>query len=165
MAHLGMTKIPAGITWTPLKMTCGCVIDWGWDSNKVPPPVFIQWCISTVGTNCPWHGGETGQAVPRPDHETIALTNPADGVSFYARKATGDDIALGERLAEELRQLMDKVTNDKLAVIKEIPLKYRKWLYANGYDPLEAWLDQRLTDIVLNRGVGSVPPEILEMMD
>jgi hypothetical protein len=56
----------------------------------------------------------------------VAIHNPDTGASFYARPATGGDVALGERLAGELRELMEKVTNDRLAVLKEIPANYRR---------------------------------------
>jgi hypothetical protein len=71
-----------------------------------------------------------------------------------------DDIVLGHRLGAELQTLIERV-ND-LAVLAEIPAGYRKWMRANGYDPLDAWLDQRLTDVVLNRGHVAVPPELFD---
>ncbi|MEV5210890.1 hypothetical protein AB0K35_25780 [Micromonospora sp. NPDC053740] len=164
MTYLGIKQLPAKIAWTPLKHRCGCVADWGWDSEAIPPPQFIAWCINVVGENCPWHGGETEQDMPIPANETIALTHPGSGASIYVRKATGSDVALGEQLAADLQGLMEKATNNKLALVGEIPPRYRKWLYANGYDPLEAWLDQRLTDIVLNRGEVTVTPEMLNQV-
>lgn len=165
LTKLGMQRMPADIKWTPLKHKCGDVTDWGWSSRETPPPVFMAWCINVVGQNCPWHGGDTGDLPEVPASETIVLKQPNSDSSFYARQAKGDDIALGERLAGELQELMEKMVNDKLAVVKEIPPKYRKWLYANGYDPVDAWLDQRLADIVLNRGENSLPPELIDQID
>ena len=34
-----------------------------------------------------------------------------------------------------------------------VPLHYRRWLYDNDPDPMNAWLDQRLTDTVFEPGV------------
>lgn len=165
MTNLGAQRMPADIAWTPLQHMCGDVTSWGWSSKETPPPVFMAWCMSVVNEKCPWHGGDTGMLPEVPASQTIVLKQPGDRGSFYARQATGDDIALGERLARELQDLVVKMASDKLALAKEIPPKYRKWLYANGYDPLDAWFDQRLTDILLNRGENSTPPEMIDLID
>ncbi|MBA0053753.1 hypothetical protein E0L36_23685 [Streptomyces sp. AJS327] len=141
-----------GVQWTPLLHPCGCVIEWGWESDSVPPPLFIDWCVYVVGHACPWHGGEAGLPTSAPDGAILALPTRDSGFVFYARLATGEQIVLGESLSGQLHGLMAKAgTQDRSALLEEIPPRYREWLSSQGHDPVEAWFGQRLTDILLNR--------------
>lgn len=164
-AYLGRSPAPAEVSWTPLRQECGCVTDWGWDSQTVPPPAFISWCLEMVGVNCPWHGGAAGRPILSPAGEVVRMQDPGSGFSFYARRASDEDVDLGGRLAGQLRELVAKIVKeDRQALLAEIPIRQRDWLRANGYDPLDAWLDQRLTDIVLNRGRVVLTPELLDRL-
>ena len=159
----GPWQLPRRTQWTPLHQRCGCVIDWGWDVNGVPPPLFISWCIEMVMVNCPWHGGASGVPITSPITALISLRDPKMQAVYFAQAAIGDDIALGRQLGRELRTLIERVGEGKLAVLAEIPAGYGKWMRANGFDPLDAWLDQRLTDIVLNRGHIAVAPKLFDL--
>ncbi|WP_336047738.1 hypothetical protein [Streptomyces sp. CA2R101] len=140
------------VHWTPLRQECGCVIDWGWDPASVPPDTFLYWCGHVVDLRCPWHGGAEGKPLGIPDGVPVALRDPDTGVALYARRATGEDVALGRRLADGLQDLTAKMaTPDPSAVLAEIPPPYLRFLRSEGYDPVNAWLQQRLVDIVLNR--------------
>lgn len=91
--------------------------------------------------------------------------NPTAGPAFYAREATGDDVGLGRALAAELKELTSLMADESAdALLAEIPPSYREWLSSRGYDPVEAWLELRLTDIVLNRG-HSIMPGLLQHLD
>ncbi len=140
------------VHWTPLRQECGCVIDWGWDQASVPPDTFLYWCGHVVGLRCPWHGGVEGQPLGIPEGVPVALRAPDTGVALYARRATGEDVALGRRLADGLQDLTAKMAApDPAAVLAEIPPAHLQFLRSEGYDPVNAWLQQRLVDIVLNR--------------
>lgn len=140
------------IHWTPLRQECGCVIDWGWDQASVPPDTFLYWCGHVVGLRCPWHGGTEGQPLAIPEGVPVALRDPDTGVALYARRATGEDVALGRRLADGLQDLTTKMAApDPSVVLAEIPPPYLQFMRSEGYDPVNAWLQQRLVDIVLNR--------------
>lgn len=164
--YLGQRRVPApdALHWTPIRHTCGCVVDWGWDRQS-DPREFLMWCLSMVNYNCAWHGAETGHPIVSPAGEMIDMHDPRTGRSFYARHARADDTELGGQLAEQLRDLGDKLDrNDQLAILAEMPAKYRNWLRAHGYDPVEAWVEQRLTDLVLNRGRVTVTDELLDQL-
>jgi hypothetical protein len=78
---------------------------------------------------------------------------PGGGPAFYARKATGDDITLGRRLSRELAEIRQFLVNgDTDAILTEIPSAYKNWMASNGYDPVDTWTQQRLADLILNRG-------------
>lgn len=136
------------VSWTPLRQECGCVTDWGWASRAVPPPVFIQWCMEAVSSPCPWHL----QHLPD-DGQSVTAQVPGTGHVIHARRAVGADTALGAQLFRRLRDLMASVVaQDRTELAEQIPARYRDWMIAKGHDPVDTWLDQQLSDIVLNRG-------------
>jgi hypothetical protein len=92
------------IAWIPFEQACGCVIDWGWNSEAADLASFAIWCRHMVGANCPWHGGDTGRSVDLPPSELLEMGDPQSGTSYFCRMTTGEDnIALGRGLAAELR--------------------------------------------------------------
>ncbi|TJZ50359.1 trypsin-like peptidase domain-containing protein [Streptomyces piniterrae] len=140
------------IHWTPLRQDCGCVIDWGWEVTSVPLDSFVSWCTYVVALACPWHGAESGQPLDIPDGVPVALRDRDCGTAIYARQATGEDIALGKKLADALQAFTEqRAASDRSSILAEIPPQYQDFLRAGGYDPVEAWLEQRLVDIILNR--------------
>ena len=151
--HLDEETSPGQIAWTPLAHACGCVTDWGWDAARAAPFTFINWCAAVIGAPCPWHASDPAQ----PD-DLVMAGYPDAGPAFYARRATGGDIALGRKLSREVtrfRQLL--VDGDAKAILDEMPSEYRSWMDSNGYDPAETWIQERLSDLSLNRGQ-SMPP-------
>jgi TPR repeat protein len=150
-----------GIQWTPLEHTCGCVTDWGWRSDSADPRMFISWCTRMIETDCPSHDRTLDVARVRRGPELVAFRDHTTGATFYTRQASGQDIALGRRLGQELRHITRQlVRKDPDVILADIPVAYRHWLQDNGYDPAAAWIDQRFSDIVLNRG-DSIFPDIL----
>jgi len=143
-----LVAYPERVHWTPIEQRCGCAIDWGWDQRS-DPEAFMIWCVDMSGANCPWHGAATGQFPAPPPDMTISLRDSRSGVAYYARRATGADIPLGQELARQLAELMT-ATRDNL--IQDAPQELRDHYTEEGYDPAHEWLRTRLTDIVLNRG-------------
>jgi hypothetical protein len=132
---------------------CGCVTDWGWDAAHADPFAFINWCATIIDNPCPWHAGGPAQ----PD-DLIMAGHPDGGVAFYARQATGDDIVLGRNLTSELTRISQLVANgDVETILGDIPPAYRDWMNSNGYDPADTWIQQRMTDLILNRGQSMLP--------
>lgn len=143
------------VDWTPLEHNCGCVVDWGWSSSSVPPPVFIAWYNQLLGTDCPWHGGDSGVPIGAPEDAQIEMVDTENGFSFPARKATGESIELGQKLTAELRSIHAMVVGNSPAQLKaKLPPRYRAWMEEQGQDPVNSWLDHQFTNIVLNRGNG-----------
>jgi TPR repeat protein len=142
---------PEQVRWTPIVQSCGCVIDWGWDQRS-HPEMFMNWCIEMTRSKCVWHGADSGRFNPPPDGATIALSNKATGTSYFVRQAVGKDIALGQELTRQLRELL-VLGNDQL--LAAMPTRMRLFFDKDGYDPAEQWLETRLTDILLNQG-GSI---------
>jgi hypothetical protein len=142
--------VPEGITWTPLESACGCVIDWGWGGDGTANPLsFIMFVVRAFTANCPWHGAESGQPVQVPRSGVIRFQNgPAGQQYIYVRRAAGTDITLGQRLTRELRQAL---TADDDELTAGAPY-YAAWLREEGEDAAEAIRQQRLTDLILNRG-------------
>jgi TPR repeat protein len=139
---------PGQIAWTPLAHACGCVTDWGWDAAHADPLAFINWFAAIIDTPCLWHASD-----PAPPDDLVMAGHPDGKSAFYARKATGDDIALGRKLTRELTRIRQlTASGDTDAISGEIPPAYRNWMNSNGYDPVDTWLQQRLTDLILNRG-------------
>jgi hypothetical protein len=95
---------------------------------------------------CPWHRGEQA-----PKNLILGMTTD-DGSRFYARGASKDRIEMGMELGNKLRDLAALVVRGPKAVKAAIPEKYAKWLKAHGHDPVDAWLDHQLADLVLNQG-------------
>lgn len=158
-----MARTPENIDWTPFEHSCGCVIDWGWDSTACPPSSFIACCQGVIRSACPWHGAEGGTVILSPAGEPVAFNDPSgNNPTFYARAAAGESIALGQRLTRELTELEALTSQGSAAVIAAIHPKQKAWFDARGYDPAETWLTQRVTDIVLNQGRDSMPPELLD---
>lgn len=50
---------------------------------------------------------------------------------------------LGRRLTREMAELETLTGEGRPAVIAAIHPNQKTWLEANGYDPADAWLDQR----------------------
>ncbi|WP_159393402.1 hypothetical protein [Streptomyces rimosus] len=151
-SSLGMVPAPGKVHWTPLEHSqCGCVVEWGWDTAALPPPVFMQWCRGVVRFACPWHGGEGSVPIPKPPSgESIALHDPGSGHTFYAQAADGQSAALGTRLSDQLNEIDCLIAQGTEAVLAAMPSKHRDWMIARGHDPVSTWLDQRFTDILLN---------------
>jgi hypothetical protein len=148
---------PDQIAWTPLVHACGCVTDWGWDTAHADPAAFINWCAAIIDNPCPWHASDPAQAgdFPRPP---VIAGHPDGGPVFYARQATGDDIVLGSRLTRELAKTRQHIVNgDTDAILAGIPPPYRNWMASNGHDPVDTWIRQHLTDLILNRGQSTLP--------
>lgn len=140
------------ISWTPLEHSCRCVTDWGWDATHADPLNFIRWCMNAVDNVCPWHAIDPTRLISSP-RQPLMVGDPTAGPAFYAREAISDDAGLGRTLAAELKELASLMADgDADAILANIPPSYREWTSNQGYDPVEAWLELRLTDIVLNRG-------------
>ncbi|MFE0472574.1 hypothetical protein ACFW2V_13265 [Streptomyces sp. NPDC058947] len=154
---------PGKLHWTPLKHSCDCVIEWGWDTSAMPPPVFIEWCLAVPSSPCPWHGADTGISVPL-DQELIALRTAMG--KLHAKRATGSRKELGVELTRQANALKDKINadQDNSTLLAEIPAKYQRVMRARGYDPVESWLESRLTDIFLNHGRVTLTNEMIEML-
>lgn len=145
------------IAWTPLAHACGCVTDWGWDAAHADPIAFINWCSAIIDNPCPWHVSDLAPLDDRP-RSSILVSHLDGGPSFYARQATGDDIALGRHLTRELAKIRQLVVNgDTEAILAEIPPAYRNWTDINGHDPADTWIRQRLANVILNRGHSMLP--------
>ena len=148
---------PDQIAWTPLAHACGCVTDWGWDAAHADPVAFINWCAALIDNPCPWHASDPAQPGDLP-RSPLIVGHPDGGPAFYARQATGDDIALGRYLTRELAKIRQLVVNGDIeAILAEIPPAYRNWMDSNGHDPADTWIRQRLTDLILNRGHSTLP--------
>lgn len=156
-------KQPGKLHWTPLKHSCDCVIEWGWDGSTMPPPVFIEWCLAVIPSPCLWHGGDTGVDIPL-DQELIALRTRMG--KLYAKRAKGDREELGIELTRQAVALKGKINADQgnSTLLAEIPEKYQRVMRAKGYDPVESWLESRLTDIFLNHGRVTLTNEMIEML-
>ena len=138
--------------------------DWGWDAAHADPLNFIRWCMGAVDDVCPWHAIDPAGSISSP-RNPLLVGDPGAGPAFYAREATGEDAKLGRTLAAELTELASLiVAADADAILAMIPPSYREWASSQGYDPVEAWLDMRLTDVVLNRG-HSIAPDLLQHLD
>lgn len=135
------------LQWTPLQHSCGDVVEWGWDTKAMPPPVFMELCLSVLGSPCMWHGAETGIQVPL-DQEMLSLRTPKG--RLYLRQAKEAVRELGVDLTRQARELKDKAEQGTL--LADLPSKWVRIMEAKGYDPVDAWLDMRMADIFLNRG-------------
>lgn len=166
--YLGTLLAPDKIHWTPLEHpACGCVVDWGWDGKSVPPPVFIQWCRGVIRSACPWHGGETGNPLPYEQalaHITVALRDPDSDAIYYACMADGESVPLGVDLTNQLGEIDELVRQGDDAVLTAMPAKLRDWMISRGHEPVTSWIEQRFTDIILNRGRVTVTEEMLTQL-
>jgi TPR repeat protein len=145
---LGLVPHPEQGQWTPIEQRCGCVIDWGWDQRS-NPEAFMMWCVEMTAANCVWHGADSGQFPAPPPNATISLVDRRSGVAYLTRRATGDDIKLGQELTRQIKELMTSSRDDLIA---KVPRTLHEHFVEEGYDPAEQWMQTRLTDIVLNRG-------------
>ncbi|MBO3741530.1 hypothetical protein [Actinoplanes flavus] len=149
---------PLSPSFTPVEHECRCVIDWGWDTTTVSPPEFIHWCMQMVDLPCPWHGGLVSGLPVGGRGELLSVAAVATGKRFYARFAVGSDEDLGRRITAQLRKVTIQVLRTPNGQVPaELPERYKQWLHATDPDPMNGWLDQRLTDIVLNRGADFIP--------
>ncbi|MGI5461225.1 hypothetical protein ACQEWB_50390 [Streptomyces sp. CA-249302] len=152
----------AQIAWTPLKQTCGCVVDWGWSSQTADPLTFRDWCASRLDVPCPWHApslaGVSGADLP----DDVVIQPHGTGVLLHARKAAADRHELGGELASRLAHLKETAERGTQALLDDAPTGFRNWLIANTPDPAQAWLDHELTEILLNQGRSALTREMLE---
>ncbi|MFI7131338.1 tetratricopeptide repeat protein [Nonomuraea sp. NPDC050153] len=146
------------IYWTPFEHPCGCVIDWGWSSQEADPRSFIAWCTYVINEVCPWHA-EGSTIAPEARKSMVFLRWRAEQGGFFAREATGHDVELGCSLTESLRTLIGQIASaTENSIDVEIPAAYSAALRRHGFDPRSAWFEQRLTDIILNRGESELEP-------
>lgn len=149
--------------WTPLRQECGCVVEWGWDSEKISPPAFIEWCMAMISAPCVWHGAETGIEIPL-DQKTVSLRTPK-GLLFTQRAEGAERRELGLELTRQANELGETLKLDDVSGLHVgIPAKYQRIMRAKGLDPLETWLDMRMTDIFLNLGQAALTAEMIEML-
>lgn len=155
---------PEGLHWTPLQHSCGCVTEWGWDSSTLPPPAFVEWCLSVQGSPCTWHGAETGVKVP--DETTVVRFRIPHDRYMHNRKVTSKDREkLGQELTRQSLDLKRKLQEDDAAgILVDIPEKLQRSFRAKGQDPVETWLEMRLTDIFLNLGRVTLTDEMIEKL-
>ncbi|MFK0288052.1 hypothetical protein ACIQVL_47365 [Streptomyces sp. NPDC090499] len=154
----------APIAWTPLKQSCGCVVDWGWSSQTADPMTFTNWYISRLTVPCPWHtdsvAGASGVALP----DEMVLQPHGTSVLLHGRRAAADRHELGGELASRLTHVLEKARQGEAALLDDAPAGFRSWLIANTPDPAQAWLDHELCEIVLNQGRSALPRERLEQL-
>lgn len=150
---LGVRSMPEGVAWTPLEHRCGCVVEWGWEGTTSNPLAFMSFCAVAVESACPWHGAESGRPISSPRWQVLDMHNPQDGTSFYARMAEADDVQLGREITRQLRSLLTLVDrHDRQAIIAQMPPVLVAGYSRKGYDPVHAWVQGRMTDLLLNRG-------------
>lgn len=152
---------PQGLHWTPLQQSCDCVVEWGFDTKRIPPPAFVEWCMSMLIAPCVWHGAETGVKVPA-DTEMVAIRSPLG--SFYTKRADDDRRALGIELTRQAGELVGKMDDDVAGILRDVPPKYRRYMQDKGYDPAETWTEMRLVDIFLNHGRVTLTPAMIEAL-
>ncbi|MFD5123631.1 hypothetical protein [Streptomyces sp. NPDC058385] len=154
----------ARISWTPLEQSCGCVAEWGWESQTADPATFMEWTMTRPAALCPWHAetltGAEGKDMP----ERLAVLPHGTGVLLHVRRAAADRHELGRELAQRLTALLALVGEGEKAVLENIPAGYRGWLTQNTPQPAQAWFEQQLMDILLNQGRSALPSEVLESM-
>ncbi len=148
------TAPPVDTHWTPLLHPCGCTVDWGWDRREMDPLAFIEYCLDHYTVPCPWDTPAT-ESTPRPapSQYPLRLLSPASGHHAWARPASGGNIPLGIELTRQLAELTTTITLTNPAVLAAgLPPRYCDIVTAGGDDPVRAWTEQRLTDIILNHG-------------
>nr|WP_161558186.1 hypothetical protein [Streptomyces antimycoticus] len=152
------------VSWTPLKQTCGCVVDWGWTSQTADPVSFKDWFISRLTVPCLWHSpseaGASGDDLP----DNMIVRPRGSNVLLHVRKASGDHLELGAQLASRLERVLDKARQGDAVLLDDAPAGFRNWLIKTTLHPAQAWLDHELTDIILNQGRSALPREILEQL-
>jgi len=150
------TAAPAADTaWTPLLHPCGCTVDWGWDGHEAPPDLFIPFCLRSYTAPCPWHSDSI--AKPPAGGVAILVLCASSGARFWARKADRARLALGAELTRQLAELTSTVIEaDPDVFTATLPAAWCRSVTAMGDDPLRAYLEQRLVDIILNRGADTL---------
>lgn len=153
---------PEGLHWTPLRQSCGCIVEWGWDTKKIPPPAFMEWCLAMLSAPCVWHGAETGVEVPA-NNGVVALRMQLG--FLYTKKAAPERHELGDQLTRRAKDLTLRMKQDDVAgILREMPPRYRRIMRAKGYDPVETWLEMKICDIFLNNGRTTLTDEMIEML-
>lgn len=154
---------PEGLHWTPIQQACGCVVEWGWDTKRIAPPAFMEWCMAMLNAPCVWHGAETGVEVPA-NTKVVALRSPMG--NLYTKKVVGNQRQeLGVELSRQAKDLSARMKQDDVAgILREMPPKYRRIMRAKGYDPVESWLESKIADIFLNHGRVTLTNEMIEML-
>ena len=156
--------LPQGLHWTPLQQVCGCVVEWGWDSRRLSPPTFIEWCLAMREANCPWHGAETGMEAP-PEKAVVRFKLTGPQVLYCKQAASVERQELGKELTRQSSELTGKLREDAdSGILMDIPAKLQRVWRAKGVDPVAAWMDMRLTDIFLNHGRVTLTDEMIEML-
>lgn len=155
------SDLPPDLHWTPLQQSCDCIIEWGWDTKKIPPPAFVEWCMSMLVEPCVWHGAETGMEVPA-NTKVVALRSPLGNI--YTKRADDDRRELGIELTRQAGELVGKMQDDIAGVLRDIPPKYRRYMRDKGYNPAETWVEMQLVDIFLNHGRPTLTPEMIEAL-
>lgn len=138
--------------WTPIRQSCGCVVDWGWDGSSVPPQQFVEWCLKMLEANCLWHGAESGTE-PAPPEDAVCMMNlPPTNGPILCRLSM--DVELGTRISDELVPLKRALAEDgtTAGVMWLVPSSYVEFMRERGEDPAYAWTVGRLTELILNRG-------------
>ncbi|MFZ4132677.1 hypothetical protein OG986_33470 [Streptomyces cellulosae] len=99
------------------------------------------------GSPCTWHGAETGVEVPA--GATVVRFRVPQGRFVHNRKVTSKDREkLGRELTRQSLGLKRKLKEgDAAGILVDIPAKLQRLFKAKGQDPIEAWLEVRLTDI------------------
>ena len=147
---------PADTAWTPLLHPCGCTVDWGWDKHETHPDAFIQFCLRNHTAPCPWHT-DTLTPTPTGPAGVMPVLCPASGAGFWARKAGLADLTLGAELTRQLVELTRAVVEaDPEVFTATLPAQWCRSVTTMGDDPLRAYLEQRLLDILLNRGADTM---------
>ncbi|MGW1176157.1 hypothetical protein ACWD4P_20870 [Kitasatospora sp. NPDC002543] len=91
----------------------------------------------------------------------VLFLDPPPGFTVYARLAVGEDDALAGAITAQLRCITEHQAQGRDAVADLVPAKLRAWFERNGYDPVDSWLEQKLCDIVLDRGRDLLGLELL----
>ncbi|MFG2825175.1 hypothetical protein ACGFX4_37835 [Kitasatospora sp. NPDC048365] len=144
------TAPPTDTHWTPLLHPCGCTTSWGWDKREMDPAMFMDFCLRAFPSPCPLHI-DRGSAAPavQPQHVQCPATNRR----VWTRPATGDSIPLGAELARQLTTLTATVAEtDPTELAARLPQQWHDAVAQSGDDPVRAWIEQRLLDILLNHG-------------
>jgi hypothetical protein len=156
--------MPSDLHWTPLQQSCGCVVEWGWDTKVIPPPVFVEWCLSMIKAPCVWHGAETGK-VSAPEDATVYLKLPNGPGRLYVRRVRPEWQELGVDLTSQALELSEKLREDNVSgILVDIPAKYQRVMRAKGFNPAETWIEMRMMDIFLNLGRVTLTSEMIEKL-
>lgn len=124
----------------------------------------MEWCLAMLRSPCLWHGAEVGSHLA-PEGVTVKMR--LDTHRFlYARQVTDPARReLGIDLSRQVRELSRKLNeDDKSGILVDIPAKYQRLMRARGYDPVETWLETKLTDLLLNQGRTSMTDQLLQMI-